>query len=402
MLKRTRKILTITQLQLREFVKTLTSGGNIVISFAAISLLLANGPLSKYFVGFWHYTIELPYLPKTFSVEEFINDVLMSFFFLLVGLEIKREMLVGALSDLKKASLPLAGAVGGMIVPALIYLAFNHDTTQAKGWAIPMATDIAFALAILNLLKGRVHQNLLVLLTTLAVADDLGAVLVIAMFYTDQIQLWAIGGVAATMAVLMYLNYKSVSSYLWYVLFGVVLWGFTAMSGIHATVAGVLLAFTIPISNDKNAPFNLMVDFLEEPVNYIILPIFALCNTAVQLRPQYISELTSPVALGIVLGLVVGKAIGIFSFSYLSSVFKIGQLPNFVNWKHVFGISILGGIGFTMSIFVTLLAFDDYTQIEAAKLYIIIGSFASAIIGLTYLRFVSKPMLESEEECAFS
>ncbi len=397
MFKGTKKILSITQFQLREFVKTLTSGGNIVITCAAISLMLSNGPLSKYFVGFWHHTVYIPNLPKSFSIEEFINDVLMSFFFLLVGLEIKREMLVGALSDLKKASLPLAGAVGGMFVPALIYLAFNHDTTQAHGWAIPMATDIAFALAILNLLKGRVHQNLLVLLTTLAVADDLGAVLVIALFYTDQIQLWAIGGMAATLAVLMYLNHKAVSSYLWYVLFGIVLWVFTAMSGIHATVAGVLLAFTIPISSNKKAPFNLMVDFLEEPVNYIILPIFALCNTAVQLRPQYISELTSPVALGIILGLIVGKTIGIFSFSYLSSLLKIGQLPSFVNWKQVFGISILGGIGFTMSIFVTLLAFKDYTQIEAAKLYIIIGSFTSAIIGLTYLRFVSKPIAESSK-----
>lgn len=397
MLIRTKKILSLTRFQLREFVKTLTSGGNIVITCAAISLMLANGPLSKYFVGFWHHTVHIPNLPKAFTIEAFINDVLMSFFFLLVGLEIKREMLVGALSDLKKASLPLAGAVGGMLVPALIYLAFNHDTTQAHGWAIPMATDIAFALAILNLLKGRVHQNLLVLLTTLAVADDLGAVLVIALFYTDQIQLWAIGGMAATLAVLMYLNHKAVSSYLWYVLFGIVLWIFTAMSGIHATVAGVLLAFTIPISSDKRAPFNLMVDFLEEPVNYIILPIFALCNTAVQLRPQYISELTSPVALGIILGLIVGKTIGIFSFSYLSSLLKIGQLPSFVNWKQVFGISILGGIGFTMSIFVTLLAFKDYTQIEAAKLYIIIGSFTSAIIGLTYLRFVSKPITASSK-----
>jgi len=397
MFNRTKKILSITQFQLREFVKTLTSGGNIVITCAAISLILANGPLSKYFVGFWHHTVQLPFIPQAFSVEAFINDVLMSFFFLLVGLEIKREMLVGALSDLKKASLPLAGAVGGMMVPALIYLAFNHDTTQAHGWAIPMATDIAFALAILNLLKGRVHQNLLVLLTTLAVADDLGAVLVIALFYTDQIQLWAIGGMIATLAVLMYLNYKSVSSYLWYVLFGIVLWFFTAMSGIHATVAGVLLAFTIPISNDGKAPFNLLVDFLEEPVNHIVLPIFALCNTAVQLRPQYIAELTSPVALGIILGLIVGKTIGIFSFSYLSSLLKIGQLPSFVNWKQVFGISILGGIGFTMSIFVTLLAFKDYRQIEAAKLYIIIGSFVSAVIGLAYIRFVSKPMAESSE-----
>ncbi len=397
MLKRTKKILTITQFQLREFVKTLTSGGNIVITCAAISLILANGPLGKSFVGFWHHTVQPPFLPKAFSVEAFINDVLMSFFFLLVGLEIKREMLVGALSDLKKAALPLAGAIGGMLVPALIYIAFNHDTTQAHGWAIPMATDIAFALAILNLLKGRVHQNLLVLLTTLAVADDLGAVLVIALFYTDQIQLWAIGGMASTMAVLMYLNHKTVTSYLWYVIFGVVLWIFTAMSGIHATVAGVLLAFTIPISNDEKAPFNLLVDFLEEPVNYVILPIFALCNTAVQLRPQYISELSSPVALGIIIGLFVGKSIGIFSFSFLSSLLKIGQLPSFVNWKQVFGISILGGIGFTMSIFVTLLAFTDYTEIEAAKLYIIFGSFTSAVIGIAYLRFVSKPMPESNE-----
>jgi NhaA family Na+:H+ antiporter len=397
MFSRTKKILSIAQLQLGVFVKTLTSGGNLVITCAALSLFLANSVLGKQFVGFWHHEVSIPYFPKVFSIEEFVNDVLMSFFFLLVGLEIKSELLVGALSDLKKASLPLAGAIGGMLVPAVVYHFFNHDTTLAHGWAIPMATDIAFALAILNLLKGRVHQNLLILLTTLAVADDLGAVVVIALFYTASISLWAIGGMVATLAVLSYLNHKQVNSYWWYILFGIVLWIFTALSGIHATVAGVLLAFTIPISSDIKAPFNRLVDFLEEPVNYLILPIFALCNTAVQLRPQYINELGSPLALGIILGLLVGKMMGIFSFSYISSLLKIGQLPAFVNWKQILGISMLGGIGFTMSIFVTLLAFDDYTQIEAAKLYIIIGSFTSAIVGLTYLRFVSDPVAKSSE-----
>jgi NhaA family Na+:H+ antiporter len=390
MKKRTGRVFTLAQKQLGIFVATLTKGGNVVITCAILSLIIANSPLGKQFIGMWHYTFHLDAIDLKFSVEHFINDVFMSFFFLLVGLEIKREMLVGSLSDVKKASLPLAAAIGGMVVPASIYYFFNYGHQSASGWAIPMATDIAFALAILNILKGRVHQNLIVLLTTLAVADDLGAVIIIASFYTADINFLALGGVAFFTLLLIICNYRNVKSIIIYGILGIFLWICTAYSGIHATIAGVIFAFTIPLSNDHTAPFNTIMDWLEEPVNYFILPVFAFCNTAFRVHPEYFEKLNSPIALGIILGLVLGKTTGIFSFSWLSIKLGVSKLPEKVGFREIFGISLLGGIGFTMSIFVTLLAFSSNSDIEAAKLYIILGSSFAAISGLTYLFFVSK------------
>ncbi len=385
MRQRTRKFLKLAQQQLNVFLSTLTQGGNIVITCAVLSLILANSDLGKYFIGIWHFSFHIDAISLKFSVEQFINDVFMTFFFLLVGLEIKRELLIGAISDVKKAALPLAAALGGMIFPALIYFFLNYGQPSVKGWAIPMATDIAFALAILNLLKGRIHQNLIVLLTTLAVADDLGAVLVIAGFYTADINFIALGGVAFFTLLLIICNWRNVKSLWIYALLGIFLWICTAYSGIHATIAGVILAFTIPLSDKHDAPFNVLMDWLEEPVNYFILPVFALCNTAFALSPEYFEKITSPIALGIILGLVVGKTLGIFSFSWLSTKIGLSKLPEHVNWNEILGISLLGGIGFTMSIFVTLLAFSNQADIEAAKLYIIIGSSIAAISGLFFL-----------------
>jgi|688.fasta_scaffold222453_2 NhaA family Na+:H+ antiporter len=397
MKKRTGRVFTLAQKQLGIFIATLTKGGNIVITCAILSLVLANSGLGKQFIHMWHYTFHLDALELKFSVEQFINDVFMSFFFLLVGLEIKRELLVGSLSDIKKASLPLAAAFGGMIVPAVIYHYFNHDQLSASGWAIPMATDIAFALAILNILKGRVHQNLIILLTTLAVADDLGAVIVIASFYTAEINFIAIGAMVFFTLLLALCNYRNVKYMLVYIILGIFLWICTAYSGIHATIAGVIFAFTIPLSNDHEAPFNVIMDFLEEPVNYFILPLFAFCNTSFRLSPEYFERLASPIALGIILGLVLGKTIGIFSFSWIATKTGLSKLPEHVNFKQILGISLLGGIGFTMSVFVTLLAFNNEADIEAAKLYIIMGSTFAAIIGLSYLNIVSRPKINANK-----
>lgn len=391
MKRRTQRVILLARKQLNVYIATLTKGGNIVITFAILSLIISNSPWGEAFIHFWHTEVHLPFNDFHFTIEHFINDVLMSFFFLLVGLEIKSEILAGSLSEVKKASLPVAAALGGMIFPALIYTGFNHSNEFSSGWAIPMATDIAFALAVLNILKGRFNNNLLVLLTTLAVADDLGAIVVIALFYTAKINLWAIGGMMGVLAILMTLNYFKVRAIGWYLFIGLFLWIFTAMSGIHATIAGVMLAFTIPYSSDEHAPYHRLVDFLEEPNNYIILPVFAFCNSAVHILPEYFANILSPLGLGIILGLLVGKTVGIFSFSFLSTKIGISKLPDYVNWKQIFGVSILGGIGFTMSIFVTLLAFKNPEIIEEAKLFIMISSLSAAVIGLLYLRTVTKP-----------
>jgi NhaA family Na+:H+ antiporter len=388
MRKTTKKILSLTQQQFQSFAQTLTASGNIVITSAILSLLLANSMWSDSFANIWHHTVNIGGLH--FTTESFINDALMSFFFLLVGLEIKRELLIGSLSDFKTAAVPFAAAIGGMVFPALIFMLFNIGKASASGWAIPMATDIAFALAVLQLIKHRVNKNLIVLLTTLAVVDDLGAVLVIAVFYTAQLNYTALIAAGGILVLLFVLNKGDIKTLWVYLTAGLFLWITVAMSGVHATVAGVLLAFFIPLDEEnEHSSFQQLTHFLERPVNYFVLPLFAFCNTAIHIQPEYITEIGSPLALGIILGLVFGKTIGIFLFSYLSVKMKWGKLPERVTWHQIMGMAILGGIGFTMSIFVTLLAFTDNTLIEQSKLYIVIGSCISSIVGIAWLLFTS-------------
>ncbi|HEY0261952.1 MAG TPA: Na+/H+ antiporter NhaA [Chitinophagales bacterium] len=371
--------------RLWQTIQVFVQGGNIVITSAVVALLLANANNGETFVHFWHTEVI-----QSFTVEWFVNDVLMSFFFLLVGLEIKREIVAGSLADKKTAALPVLAALGGMLVPAGIFALFNYNQPTSSGWAIPMATDIAFALAVLNIVKKYVPNNALIMLSTLAVADDLGAVLVIAIFYTAQLNFIALSVAAVVFAALSVCNKMNVKSLFVYLALGIVLWFFVWQSGIHATIAAVLLAFSLPYSEDENSAFQTLEHALEKPVNYFVLPVFALCNTAIIIEPSYIQQLASPFALGIIFGLVVGKVSGIFSFSWIAVKMGWANLPINLRWRHVFGLALLGGIGFTMSIFVALLAFDNEVLIAQAKLYIIIASLISAVLGLLYLRIKAR------------
>lgn len=356
------------------------TGGNLVIVSAAIALLLANSAEGETFVHFWHSSV------ADFTIEWFVNDVLMVFFFLLVGLEIKREIVAGALSDRKAAVLPVVAALGGMVVPALLFALFNFNQPTLSGWAIPMATDIAFALAILNLVKRYIPNNAFILLSTLAVADDLGAVLVIALFYTAELNVIALAAVAGIYALLLLYNKMGKKNELVYVLLGIALWFAVWQSGVHATIAGVMLAFAIPFSEEASSPFQKLMHGLEKPVNYFVLPVFALCNTAIVIEAEYLQNIASPLAFGILSGLVLGKVSGIFSFSWIAVKMGWANLPDKLHWRHVFGLGLLGGVGFTMSVFVTMLSFGDAALVAQAKLYIVIGSCVSAVLGLVWLR----------------
>jgi NhaA family Na+:H+ antiporter len=321
-----------------------------------------------------------------------VNDALMAIFFLLIGLELKREFQIGELSSLKKAALPIFSALGGMLVPALIYLFYNFQQTTANGFGIPMATDIAFALGVLSLLGKRVPLALKVFLTALAVIDDLGAILVIALFYTKTI-IWS--NLAASLGLfvlLLVFNKLKIKSLLIYIPIGIIMWYFMHHSGIHATITGVLLAFALPTKPTKKqaSPAEITQRFLHFPVPFVILPLFALVNTAISINDDWLTSLTSPASQGIAVGLVIGKTLGIFLFSWLAIKVGFAEKPTGVNWNQLFGVGILGGIGFTMSIFVTLLAFDSPTLINNGKLAILFSSLVAGLIGYTWLSFSLK------------
>jgi NhaA family Na+:H+ antiporter len=310
---------------------------------------------------------------------------------LLIGLELEREVYVGELSNFKNALLPISAALGGMIVPAGLYLILNYGTVTQSGAGIPMATDIAFALGILSLLGNRVPVTLKVFLTALAVIDDLGAILIIAIFYTKNL-IWTNLLIAlGIFAFLLVLNRLKIRNLIPYLVGGIVMWYFMLNSGVHATITGVLLAFAIPFGNgDEKSSSFLLQHFLHIPVAFIILPLFALANTAIILKSDWQFMLSHHYTIGIVLGLLVGKPIGIWLFSYLSVKFKISELPTDLNWKSILGVSFLGGIGFTMSIFITLLAFSDGEHIDNSKIMILISSLIAGIIGLIFLKSTIK------------
>jgi NhaA family Na+:H+ antiporter len=312
----------------------------------------------------------------------------MTIFFLLIGLELEREVYVGELSTLKKAALPLFGALGGMVVPALIYLYFNFGTSTQSGAGIPMATDIAFAIGILSLLGNRVPTSLKIFLTALAVIDDLGAIIVIAIFYTTSISLLNLGIALGILGVLFILNRLKVNHLIPFLIGGILMWYFMLNSGVHATITGVLLAFVIPFGdgNNKNISYKLQ-HFLHKPVAFIILPLFALANTCIVLNSNWFEGLSHSNSIGIILGLIIGKPIGIWLFSYLGVLIGIGILPKGLQWKNIFGAGILGGIGFTMSIFISLLAFNNDEDSINSKIAILIASTIAAIVGFIYLNF---------------
>ncbi|AWA30843.1 Na+/H+ antiporter NhaA [Flavobacterium magnum] len=376
-----------------DFFENEKAGGLILICCTVTSLLLANSTFGSGYTHFWHSAFAGQ------TVEYWINDGLMAIFFLMVGLELEREIYIGELSNIREAMLPIFAAIGGMLVPAGIYLLLNYGTSEQSGAGIPMATDIAFALAILSLLGKRVPTSLKVFLTALAVIDDLGAILVIALFYTKSASMVNLGIAMGIFGLLLVLNRLKVRNLIPYLIGGVFMWYYMLHSGVHATITGVLLAFAVPFGNGGHKSTSYILQhWLHKPVAFIILPLFALANTAIVMNSDIADTLSQHYSLGIALGLIVGKPVGIFLVSFLAVSLGICKLPSDVSWKAIIGVGFLGGIGFTMSIFITLLAFDDQTVISHAKLIILLSSLAAGVIGLTALRFILNRQIEETDE----
>lgn len=368
-----------------QFLQDSRAVGIVLIICTAISLLLANSPWQHAYIAAWEMPVHIPveglHLPHT--LLHWINDGLMAPFFFLVGMEIKREVTIGELSSWRQSILPVLAALGGMICPALIFALFNNSTPYANGWGIPMATDIAFSLGILSLLGNRVPLSLKIFLTALAIIDDLGAILTIAVFYTASLQLTYLAVAAGIMLLLIILNVSKVRNLLCYFIPGLLLWYCIYNSGIHATIAGVLLAACIPLP-----VISKLIHRLHDPVNFIIMPIFALSNTAILFPPDMLHTFSNTISYGIMAGLVVGKPLGIFLFSFVAVKAGIARLPAEASWKSLLGIGIIAGIGFTMSIFISTLA---YTQVEwqtISKIAIIAASLLAGGIGYLYLRLI--------------
>ncbi len=419
----------------QRFFSTNASGGLLLLASTAVALVWANSPWAAAYHHLWETTFNIgtPTFGLTLPLHAWVNDALMAIFFFLVGLEIKREVLVGELSTRRSATLPVAAALGGMVVPALLFASVNAGGPGASGWGVPMATDIAFALGILALLGDRVPASLRIFLAALAIADDLGAVLVIAFFYTRAINWGALAAAGVVLLVLMALNRAGARRPTTYALLGVVLWVFMLKSGIHATIAGVLLALTVPartrISEDEflasaeasladfrasdeegtrvltnqghqnalqalesaadlaQSPLQQMEHALHGVVAFVIMPIFALANAGVSLETDIGAAITNPIAIGVALGLLLGKPIGITLASVIAVRSGAADLPTHATWRHVHGAAWLGGIGFTMSLFIAALAFKTSTQLDIAKLAVLGASTLAGVVGYSLLRF---------------
>ncbi len=436
MTRRKKEPIEVLLKPINQFLHQEASGGILLIIFTVIALVWANTALSHTYHDLWrtHLIVSLgSLLTLDYSIHHWINDGLMVIFFFTVGLEIKRELLVGELSSVQKASLPIAGALGGMIVPAILYTIFNTGGEGARGWGIPMATDIAFVVGIMALLGTRVPLTLKIFVLALAIADDIGAVLVIAIFYTAKISTTALIIAAIVLGSLILLNRLGTKSLIPYSILGVILWLAFLKSGVHATIAGVLLAFTIPAVSryDTNkfsgkvkqlinnfdskgdhwknvlnnaerqhdvlaiesscekilTPLQRFEHSLHPWVSFFIIPVFALANAGVSLAGlDILHSLLSPVSLGIIVGLFIGKQFGIFAFSFIAVKLKLSSLPEGVNWKNLYGAAILAGIGFTMSLFIASLAFTDPALLDLAKIGILSGSLLSGIAGFMFLK----------------
>jgi NhaA family Na+:H+ antiporter len=380
---------------IRDFFKMESAGGILLVIAAAIAMTIANSPLGESYQAMLHtYVFGM-------SVSHWINDGLMAVFFLLIGLEVKRELLEGALKSKETAIFPAIAAVGGMLAPALVYVAFNAGDPEAiSGWAIPAATDIAFALGIMALLGKRVPISLKVFLLALAIIDDLGVVVIIALFYTGDLSTMALLVGFVMTGVLFMLNAKEVTKLTPYMIVGAILWLAVLKSGVHATLAGVVIGFAIPLKGKKgeHSPLKHMEHALHSYVAFGILPLFAFANAGISLEGVSMSGLTSMLPLGIALGLLVGKPLGIFTFSWAAVKLGIAKLPQGVNFIHIFAVSVLCGIGFTMSIFISSLAFANVSpEFDTyARLGILMGSTTAAIIGYALLHF-SLPKKTVEE-----
>ena len=372
------------------FFESEKAGGILLIACTVLSLLLANSPVGADYLHFWHTQI------AGLSVELWVNDALMAIFFLLIGLELERELYSGELSNFRNALLPILAAAGGIAAPALIHFMLNQGLPSQPGMGIPMATDIAFALGVLALLGKRIPASLKVFLTALAVMDDLGAIVVIALFYTSSLSMAYLGGALAVFAVLLFMNRRlRILALAPYLAGGALMWFLMLKSGVHATIAGVLLAFTIPYSateDDAASPSHRLEHALHFPVAFIILPIFALANTGIVIGAGWMEELASPNSMGIIAGLVLGKPIGITLACLAAVLLGLCRLPLDLNWRHVFGAGILGGIGFTMSIFITNLAFTSSPAlVNASKMAILAASLTAGVIGFAWLKLFGRP-----------
>jgi NhaA family Na+:H+ antiporter len=369
----------------KEFSESEKTGGLTLIACTILSLIIANSCFGTGYHYFWQTQF------AAHTIEHWVNDGLMTIFFLLIGLELEREIYQGELSNIKDSLLPFFGALGGILVPAGIFLLFNYGTVTQSGAGIPMATDIAFSLGILSLLGKRVPASLKIFLTALAVIDDLGAIVIIAIFYAKTL-LWLNLFIAlGIFALLLALNRLNVRNLIPYIIGGFVMWYFMLQSGVHATITGVLLAFAIPFGNgDEKSTSFILQRFLHKPVAFFILPVFALANTAIVLSVDILETLTQHYSTGIALGLIVGKPLGIFLFTFLAVTFRFCKLPKDLTWTSMLGVGFLGGIGFTMSIFITLLAFNNDAIINNAKLVILLSSLIAGIIGFLSLKISLK------------
>ena len=378
------------------FFKLEAASGLVLLISAVIALIISNSNFSSlYFETLQSYLfIGINNIGLKMSLHHWINDALMAVFFFFVTLEIKREFILGELSSPKQALLPIIAAIGGMLVPALIYIYINFGNGDTiNGWAIPSATDIAFSLGVLSLLGSRVPISLKVFLTALAIIDDLGAIIIIAFFYTGDLSIQYLSLLLLTFIALLILNKSGVKKFLPYLILGLILWFFTYQSGVHATISGVLLATVIP-HRKKNEEYSLLTKIEHNISSYVafgIMPLFALANAGVSLDGINLESLLSPVPLGIVLGLFVGKQIGVFLFSIISIKLKIAQMPNNANWMSFYGVGILTGIGFTMSLFIGNLAFvENIEYIDGVKIGVLAGSLLSTLIGYSLLLLTAK------------
>jgi NhaA family Na+:H+ antiporter len=367
----------------QDFFRSEKTGGLLLLVCTAASLVVANSPVAPAYLHFWHSAA------GPLSIEHWVNDGLMAVFFLLIGLELERELYVGELSDPRQALLPICAAIGGMAAPAFVHLAFNAGTSMQDGFGIPMATDIAFALAVLAILGSRIPPSLKVFVVAFAVMDDLGAIILIAVFYSANLSLPYLTGALTVWALLVLLNRLRVMTLIPYLLGGALMWFFMLKSGVHATLAGVMLAFAIPFSprdGDTMSPSHRLENMLHKPAAFIILPIFALANTGVSIDAAAMAELAGRNGLGIFAGLIFGKPAGVVLLCAIAVMFGICRLPPDLGWRHVIGAGMLGGIGFTMSIFITNLAFGQNSEaINASKLAVLFASLTAGIVGFLWL-----------------
>lgn len=391
----------------REFFNSEKSSGILLIVCTVASLLLSNFFIGERYVDFWHQKAGfiIGNINLRLSIEHWINDGLMTIFFLMVGLEIERELYTGELSDIKNASLPVIAAIGGMAIPALFHFALNAGTVTQSGFGIPMATDIAFALGILSLAGKRVPLALKVFLTALAIIDDLGAIMIIAIFYTNALQTTYLFIALGIFALLLVLNRLRVHQLIWYIIGGIVMWYCMLQSGVHATITGVLLAFAIPFGDGKEkSPSYILQHWLHKPVAFVIVPLFAFANTGIIFSGSLDEVLLNDNSLGIIAGLVLGKPVGILILCFIAVKLRLGKLPEGVNWLQLAGAGILAGIGFTMSIFITLLAFNDDNVIQHSKIAILFSSLVAGVIGFMIIKKATKqsPMADGKKEGGYN